>query len=665
MKRVRVLDKCVAELIAAGEIVERPASVVKELLENSIDAGADKITIEIKHGGVCLIKISDNGSGIYREDIRNAFLRNATSKISSQEDLDSIKTLGFRGEALASICAVSRVELVTLCSDEKIGTRYVIEGGEEVLFEDAGRAQGTTFTVRDLFFNTPARMKFLKKDVAEGNAVSAVVDKIAMSHPEVAIRFIRDGKVVVSTPGDRKLSSCIYLIYGKEIFDKMIPVDYSLEGIKVSGFVGRPESARASRTLQNFFINHRYAKIKIASTALEEAFKGSVMVGKHPVCVLYIDISYAAVDVNVHPAKTEVRFINERPIFRAVYYAVKSALLSDETKKRMEFKEESASRDVADECNCSKIDPSKIKIENSFISLNCEVNKKPKTENFQVDNCKSLSTDLRLSDYAYKSKEQEEKFTHEYKESKVSGVDLIKETFLPQSKNAGVQENTEDLKKAGEKVVVNEIYEIPKDKQDLAKDNVKSISSKERVILGEVFNCYIIVQEEDKLVFIDKHAAHERIIYNKLKKDNKITDSQLLLKPIVVYLDKSEYSAIIENLDLLSDSGYGVENFGEGSVIVRSIPSYLGISDAEDSIVEIAGYILDNRASLDTKYMDWLYHNIACRSAIKGGMVSSNEEILSLTDSLDKNPDIMYCPHGRPIYIELSKKDIEKQFGRA
>ena len=321
MGKIHVLDKHIAELIAAGEVVERPSSVIKEVVENSIDAGATAITVEIKQGGITFMRVTDNGCGIAREDVSNAFVRHATSKVRVQDDLDRIGTLGFRGEALASISAVSRVTLLTRTQEELAGTRYQIEGGEsEEGCEDAGCPVGATLVIRDLFYNTPARMKFLKKDVSEANAVAGVVDRVALSHPEIAVRFIRDGKVQLNTPGNGKLKSCIFAVYGKEFTEGMIPVDYSLNGVKVSGYVSKPSATRPNRSMQHFFINGRYVKSRTAMVALEEGFKGSIMVGKFPSCVLHLQLSCEAVDVNVHPAKIEVRFINERPIFEAVYH---------------------------------------------------------------------------------------------------------------------------------------------------------------------------------------------------------------------------------------------------------------------------------------------------------------------------------------------------------
>lgn len=768
MKRIKVLDKYISELIAAGEVVERPSSVVKELVENSIDAGSSKITVEIKRGGISMIKISDNGIGIHRDDVRTAFLRHSTSKIQESSDLDSIKTLGFRGEALCSICAVSRVELFTAQKGEKWGVRYLIEAGEEKFFEETGLAVGTTFIVRDLFFNTPARMKFLKKDISEANSVADVVDRIALSHPEIAFSFIRDGKFAMHTQGDGKLLSCIYSIYGKNIADAMIPVEYKLNGVSLKGYVSRPEAARPSRTLQNFFVNHRFVKSKVASTALEEAFKGFVMVGKHPICVLYIDVLCEAVDVNVHPAKTEVRFINEKAVFEAVYYGVKSALMQDNKKKemklsignKMQLLVSSEKKDIKEEhikdrlektaqsvlleekiLKAPSIRKSTVSLDIDYSSEDENLGKNGENKNFSLSpdlNIETSNFNLKLNDFANAPAvssatfckieapfEKENKLQNETnKNDKTEALREALKPILEQKRENENQKETEgDVRtlysqssKEVRHISQRILGEIPKEKehktqnetnpenkntyqndktenfrealkpvleqkrenenQKEAEENVRTLYSQSpeevrhipQKILGEIFDCYILVQESDKLIFIDKHAAHERILYNELKKnaekDGPNVDSQALLDPVSVSLDKTGYSALLENSDLTKKSGYEIEDFGSGTVIVRSAPVYLSISDIENAVIEIAEYLTKNKTNIDTQYLDWLYHNIACRAAIKAGKKSTMEEIKELIKTLEENPDVMYCPHGRPVYIELKKQYIEKQFGR-
>lgn len=661
MTKINVLDKYVAELIAAGEVVERPLSVVKELIENSIDAGATRINIDIKHGGTQFIKISDNGSGILRGDIRNAFLRYATSKVKNEKDLETISTLGFRGEALASVSAVARVEVITCAKEEEVGTRYVIEGGEEKLLEDIGCAQGTTIIVRDLFFNTPARMKFLKKDVIEANSVAGIVDRIAVSHPEIAFKFVRDGKEVLNTPGDGKLSSCIYTVYGKDFFNGMVPVKYGLNGVNVEGFVSKPSAARPNRSMQHFFINGRYVKTRTGCVALEEAFKNSIMVGKHPYCVIYINIPYELVDVNVHPSKVEVKFINERSIFDAVYYGVKNSLMNFDGRKKLEFS-------INEKLNASefKVSDTKKSINKSaFDNIICSDNKVKDESNSKV----YLNSSYHDSKNFYRlGSEPISETAKEKILSKRLNFDVINVSVQDDAENKPL-EKPRDEKNDITDSVQNQNISLSADSDVLNKnEDVKiddGFSAVSRKIIGEIFNCYVLVQYgEDKIVILDKHAVHERMIYEKLKSEEVIKDSQVLLEPITVVLDKNEYAVVLDNLSIFSNSGYHIEDFGMGSIIVRSIPVYVDIGQVKDSIIEIADYILKNKKNLSTVYMDWLYHNMACRAAIKSGKRSSEEEILDLVDKLEKNSNIKYCPHGRPVSIEMNKKDIEKQFGR-
>ncbi len=624
MDRINVLDKHVSELIAAGEVVDRPASIVKELLENSIDAGASKIFVEIKRGGIKYIKVSDNGSGIYSKDVKKAFLRHATSKVSGEQDLDSIKTLGFRGEALSSICSVSKLELITKSLDEDMGIKYVIVGGEEEKFEECGCPQGTTFIIRDVFFNTPARMKFLKTDVSEGNAICALMDNIAVSHPEISFKLIRDGKEILNTPGDGKISSSIYSVFGKNFFEELIPIEYKMENVRISGYISKPSCSRPSRNMQNFFVNSRYVKTKIACTALEEAFKGYITVGKYPSCVIYINVPYNFVDVNVHPSKTEVRFVNERPVFDAIYYGVKSSI----------------SRNDRESLSLS-IDNQKVEYKKDT----------PKAERKSLEENKIKPNFMEVNFSNLKLNSPEEKLNYSAEKFK----DSASESYLSAFKKN--QENLKPVFKEKKEPTAKDIFEG----EPALFSKVPNLK-----ILGEIFKCYIVVQNNfDNIILIDKHAAHERIIFEKLKfSGNKKVESQILINPIVITLNKVEYSCVIENLQTFKSSGYELEDFGPGNILVRSIPMYVDISSTKDFIIEIANYILKNKKDLSTSYLDWLYHNIACRSAIKGGSISSNEEILDLVNKLISNPDIKYCPHGRPVYFSVSKKDIDKKFSR-
>lgn len=702
MGRINVLDKHTAELIAAGEVVERPSSVVKELLENSIDAGATQITVEIMHGGIDYLRITDNGCGILKEDVRNAFKRNATSKISVDSDLEKIGTLGFRGEALASISSVSKVQLITKAKEENIGSAYEIDGGEEISFDDAGCPDGTTFIMRNLFYNVPARYKFLKKDVAEGNAVASVIDKIALSHPEIAITFIRDNKRVLKTAGDGKLMSSIYAVYGRDFASTLIPVDYELNGMKLTGYISRPTNGRANRNMQNTFINGRFVKSRTISVALEEACKGSIMIGKFPSCVLNLQISPEAVDVNVHPSKIEVRFINERPVFDTVYHGVKSALLRGDSRKEAVLnhnntvnikplnpfnlankvinKEPPKSVQKAPEKPREKSIFDELDLPTKTVKYN-KVNKVSDSSSVQkkymefLENNKKLSENNQTTNNTVCNNIDNNVINNVSTESKIeTKINEVKEdTSLNQEvqkvnpfEELELEKITTEEKKSDVDVV------LPTERQtNSSPENIKikTLIDEDKQsfrFIGEAMNTYIIVEtDNNKLVLIDKHAAHERIIFEKLKREKGTGSVQLLLIPITVTLEKNEYTVAIEHLDMFKNVGFDVEDFGNGTLIVRSAPSYLRNDDIEDTIIEICGYIAENRKNVMSEHMEWIYHNISCRSAIKAGDSSTAKELIDIAKTVFSDDSIRYCPHGRPVCIELSKYEIEKQFGRA
>lgn len=657
---INVLDKHVAELIAAGEVVERPASVIKELVENSIDAGAKNITVEIKNGGTTFMRVSDDGCGIMRDDIRVAFLRHATSKVKCQTDLDKISTLGFRGEALASVCAVSKLQLITRNKNEEIGSTYEIDGGDEVDFDDAGCPVGTTFVIRDLFYNIPARAKFLKKDVSEGNAVSNIIDKTALSHPEIAFTYIRDGKQVLKTFGDGKLLSAVYSVFGNDFAGGLMPVDYTLDSIKVKGYVSKPSHSRPNRNMQNFFINGRYVKSRTAMVALEEAFKGSIMVGKFPSCVLMVNLPYEMIDVNVHPAKIEVRFINERPVFEAVYHAVKSSLLKNDDKKKAVFKNNTAFNDI------KKFNP----FHNADAFLNKQAQNAPETKNEHIKS----SDDFNPFDNIQfvKKKQNAAKNVTSFDNLGVADdsrpFDIYSKQAVKNSENEKLHFNNNS--KLENKTESNTCFENNKtvfDKKSENNTNCQLIKNDNVCIkyVGEIFNTYIIAQKNDKeVILIDKHAAHERLIYEKLKSENVASYSQILLKPITVTLGKSEYDAAINSIELFKKCAFDIENFGNSTVIVRSCPQYIDAADVADCITEMADYASKGKNDIYSEKMDWFFHNVACRSAIKAGNTSTTQELVDLVQKLENNPQIRYCPHGRPISIVMTKYEIEKQFGR-
>jgi len=699
---INVLDKHIAELIAAGEVVERPSSVIKELVENSIDAGAKNITVEIKNGGTTFMRVADDGCGIYRDDIKKAFLRHATSKVKTANDLDMISTLGFRGEALASISAVSRLQVITKNENEEIGSCYEIEGGDEISLEEAGCPTGTTFVIRDLFYNIPARSKFLKKDVAEGNAVSALMDKIVLSHPEVAFTFIRDGKQVLRTFGDGKLLSAIYSVFGKDYAKGLIPVDYTLDSVTVKGYISKPINSRPNRNMQNFFINGRFVKTRTGMAALEEAYKGSIMVGKFPSAVLQLTVPYEIIDVNVHPAKIEVRFINERPVFDAIYHAVKTALQQGDERKQVHFKENTAFNEIkkvnpfnnaqaifakAENTPAEKpikpterIEPvlknSEPKPYNPFDELDL---KDEKTKPVSIDNLKMSDSSNPFDIYskqAIKRNSELENKKAEFSKQKLEKAEQLILKATQQEENLPKQEITVDdltaestetpIETEVSKEEVKPLKEFSENKTD-NNDALTELPKEQTKLrfLGEAFNTYIIVEKNDnEVLIIDKHAAHERIIYEKLKADSGSANVQYLLTPITVTLDKIDYDAAVSNLDMFAKCSFDVEDFGNGTLLVRSAPQYLAATEIADCITEMSGYIASGKKDIYTEKMDWFYHNVSCRSAIKAGNKSTVQELMDIAWTLEKNPQIKYCPHGRPICIVMTKYEIEKQFGR-
>ena len=602
MPEINILPKEVYQLIAAGEVVERPSSIVKEMLENSVDAGAKSITVEIKNGGTTYIRITDDGAGIEREQVKKVFIPHATSKIKYSEDLNSISTLGFRGEAMASIAAVAKVELLTRTKGEELGTRYEIAGGEEIDFSEAGCPLGTTVVVRDIFFNTPARMKFLKKDVTEGNSVAGIVERMAISHPEISFRFIRDGKQVLITSGNGELKSTVYSVFGKEFSEGLVDVDYSVNNMRVTGVVTKPSAARKSRAMQYFFINSRLVKCQTAMAALEQAYRNSIMVGRFPGCILNIECNSSFVDVNVHPAKIEVRFANERAVFELVYYGVKSAVETGDTPKEAHFS---------------------------------DYKTPPVTASGKIDLFAKQEAPRQMQ---FRQTEPEDFWQ-----------------VASPKKNAASERNPFE---SGESFKIN--------LEDLSKEEIKTPEPDipDFRVVGEAFKTYIICEIEGDLYFIDKHAAHERMNYEQLKKSTVIS-SQLLLQPVVVRLSSEEYSAVCNNLELYSKCGFAVEDFGGTSVIVRECPSMLDGEDVEDLIVETAGKLLDGKTDITPEQMDWIFHSTSCRAAVKAGDYTSPYERDLFIKKLLSMPDIRYCPHGRPVMIKMSKYDIEKQFGRS
>lgn len=679
MSKINILQKHVAELIAAGEVVERPSSVIKELVENAIDAGSKNVTVEIKNGGTTYMRVTDDGEGIERDDVKKAFIKNATSKIFKEDDLEKISTLGFRGEALSSIAAVSKVEIITKTKDEDLGTHYEILGGEEGKIEDIGASNGTTIIVRDLFYNIPARMKFLKKDVSESNAIAKLLDCLSLSHPEVSFKFIRDGKEVLNTPGNNQIDSTIYSVYGKEFSDSLIPIDYSLNGLKVSGFISLPSKSRPSRNMQHFFINGRYVKTRTAMVALEEAYKGSIMVQKFPSCVMYISVPFESIDVNVHPSKVEVRFVNEKPIFELIYHGVKSALLNKDKPVKMQFENKNLIENTKTQEteNKSEFNLSKAQLNQEnpqkLVDLSSK-NDDIKYKNVIKNEHKFNFSDLKLEE---ENKEENKDEIEIFIPRKIKNDTFKSNNLISFSDNSfeniglphiGENKNKYEIKPE-DKTFGNE-DKILEERQNVKLEQTKIVPEEVEFenkfnVIGEVFDTYIIIQKsKTELLFIDKHAAHERLIYEDLISKKGKEYSQILLEPMTVDLSKDEFDAVINNLSLFEDAGFEIEEFGQGTVIVRTTPLVLDSSDIKNIIIEMASHILENKTDIETSKKQWLYQNVACRAAIKGGFKCEREEILALIKKLEQNPNVKYCPHGRPISMVMSKSEIEKQFGR-
>jgi len=654
MSKINVLPKEVAELIAAGEVVERPASVIKELTENSIDAGASEITVEIKSGGIKYMRVTDNGSGIDVSDVRTAFLPHATSKIKSEADLNSIFTLGFRGEALPSIAAVSKVFLLTKTAGADEGAAYTIEGGQEISLESAGCPNGTTIIVKDIFYNIPARMKFLKKDVTEGNYISDIVTKMAISRPEVKFTFIRDEKRVFTTPGNGDLFASVYAVFGKDVTDMLLPCSYEYDKIKITGFVSKPLGNRPNRNMQFFFVNGRYVRIPAAAPALDRAYKNSIMVGKFPMCFLRINAPFESTDVNVHPAKTEIRFSDETKIFEAVYYAAKTAITKGDT-LRPEVTLQ-GKRSILDEPASESARQLSFSVKP--VSEPAPASEKPSS----VPGPAPEEITVRPEPFSGVPDEPVTEFIFPRKTyiAKNPSIDItFSDDDIPVDKNLTLRDSSqeEDIK-SEKRDFVSEFADISKKPQP-KKEEEESVR-----VIGEAFGTYIIAERGNKLLLIDKHAAHERMIFNSLGSEFDSCSSQMLLSPVVVSLSGREYAAVIENMDIFTKTGYELEDFGSSSVIVRACPVLLENDDISSVIREMAGKLVKGDARPVPEKLDWLKNSTACRAAVKAGDDMTATEMLRFTEKLLSDDSIKYCPHGRPVLYELTRYELEKQFGR-
>ena len=632
MSKIIKLSPHVANLIAAGEVVERPASVAKELLENAVDAGATQVTIEIRDGGMTFLRVTDNGCGMEAEDARTAFLRHATSKLKTAEDLAAISTMGFRGEALAAIASVSRIDLMTKTAGALSGTALSLEAGNITEETEAGCPQGTTIIVRDLFYNTPARMKFMKSDTVESGRITATVQAQALAHPQVAFRLLRDGKEVLSTPGTGKLQDAVFGIYGRE-FGRMVQVESNWEGYRLHGYVCKPTDARPSRAMQTFFVNGRPVKSRILMAALEEAYRNQIMVGKFPSCVLHLDFPAHLVDVNVHPAKTEVKFLNEKNIFDCVHYGVLGALNQTPDRPQMQFKTPSqpAPRKAAP-----------AKQETFFRTMDAQ--------------------EFKAFQSAIKQAPRPDPVAAMATANAVSTTPVVRQApILP---NVSAKEYavppTPPVPPEPPVPPMPPVPPIPEPEQ-IAMEMPKEIPWR---VVGELYNSYIIVEQGEDAFLIDKHAAHERILFEKLKANQESISSQLLLAPQTLRLQADNRAILLENRELLSSLGFEVEEFGTDTLLIRQIPMDLSQDDAAATLEAMAADLAMGRREKATTVRDEILHTVACKAAIKAGWITDKKELTALVETVMSREELKYCPHGRPICISLSKKQLEKQFKR-
>lgn len=711
MAVIHVLDKHTAELIAAGEVVERPASVVKELLENSIDAGATQVTVSIESGGVKLIEISDNGTGIEAEYISTAFIRHATSKIETPDDLTNIHTLGFRGEALASIASVARVELTTRTEVDEFATVYRIEGGEEVSREPGARAVGTTIRVKDLFYNTPARMKFLKKDSSEGTFVSDTVTHVALSHPEVSVKFIREGKLQYVTPGDGQLRGAAYAVLGREFSRDLIELK-NQEGVyRITGLVTPPKSCRASRSMQHFYINGRYVRNRTMMAGMEMAFKGTMMQGKFPGGILLLEMPADLVDVNVHPAKIEARFARENDVFDVVYHAVKLALAQPGTGERL-FTFEADKEEEKTENSKKDADIIKNDVKNNnFTGLSAIIRgqadpgvlpqqhwepAKPAAAPQQPAPSAAMQIPTAPSVPRWKGSAQNEDMLDPFVTLHSPKLETTK---APEPFRAAASETQLDVEpEFGETklhspqdhmAAWNPAQEAPKEELESApcaetEPDAPEAAEQKTVLaepeqmnfdptadqpeplryVGEVFRTYILAERGDELCLIDKHAAHERQLYEKLAANYGNVPSQMLLEPAAIDLAAEEKQALLDNIPLLENAGLEIADFGGNTVVLRAVPADVEPQNTESLLVEIANKLLKGGHDALNEHTEWVLHSISCRAAIKAGDKSSPQELLALAEKILSGEVPPFCPHGRPCVLKLTRKELEKQFGR-
>lgn len=655
MPKINLLDKSVYELIAAGEVIERPSSVIKELAENSIDAGAASITVEIKRGGISYLRVTDDGCGISHEDIPTAFMRHATSKVYTQDDLDSINTLGFRGEALASVCAVSRVELLTKQREDQLGSIYRIEAGEPVEYDRAGCADGTTIIIRDLFYNTPARLKFLKKDVTEGNYCASVIEKLALSHPGISFRFIRDGRQTMLSSGDGEYYSAVYAVFGKQFAAGLIPVENVYQNTAVTGYVSSPLFTRANRSMQNFFVNGRSVKSPLCCAALEEAFRNTIMVGKFPSCVLCVNTDPSQVDANIHPTKTEVRFTNEKIVFDAVYFAVKNALMGYDESREIKLNTAPARAENIPQ-------PERARTSEPLRTASAQVIEEPP---------KTMPIPSGRDAVIYPQEKREPpKFTLRQETPQpaqfTQPLPAAEQTYMPELVPAKKPEPKEtplaDLPGfafLSEKSFEKKPEPVPQEPDPV----IPQERPKEQIrVVGELFKTYIVCESTEGMILIDKHAAHERVNFERLKKGFD-SSAQLLMQPEEVYLTPEEFNGMSEYADKLAQVGIIME-FTDGKARVTGLPQMLDKVPPAEIVECIAKIVSQGNTNAEGELFDDMLHTVACKASIRGNEDNDILELQVLAQEVFNNPDIRYCPHGRPVMTQISRKQIERYFGR-
>lgn len=654
MAVIQELSPHLADLIAAGEVVERPSSVAKELVENAIDAGATRIQVEIENGGITYLRIMDNGCGMTPEDAPVAFRRHATSKLHTEADLAAIGTLGFRGEALAAIAAVSRIDLFTKQKDTLVGQHLHLETGELQMQEEAGCPDGTTIIIRDLFFNTPARMKFLKKDFTEAGYIIGVVQHAALSHPEIAFSMVRDGKQVFSSAGDGKLMTPVFGVFGREITANMIEVErFERDAVSVWGYITKPHCCRPNRSMQHFFVNGRYIKSKLLQAAVEEAFRNKIITGKYPSCALFVQLPLNLVDVNVHPAKTEVKFAQEKSIFEATYIACKNALerndnipLMKPSKAKKPSPKEDNLTDEQQHISAAAVNDREVNISQSQQPPKTELIRPASTESFVP---RKVTLPPKFRPPVIECDDEDDNLSLASPEilptpSVLSGIQKMPQAALAAETPAPKAEPPASVRE-------------PSQTQP-----VESMPEPKARVIGEAFRTYIVAEDNEGLVLVDKHAAHERMLFNQLRAKVDMPQQQLLT-PHIAELSAAEFETIKSSMETVQTVGFDLEPFGEHSFAVRAVPAYLDAGDITEVLSEIAEKLSSNRSPSPDR-LDDLIHTVACKAAIKAGRHTSQTELQKLCDRVLADPEIACCPHGRPVTVRLTKYEIDKLFKR-